>query len=189
VQHNNTTELKMPTTYYDAILRITEGRLIVEHQGDTLDLPTFPNSKDCLSVLIGKTGIVQFVPESDYWRFVAYQDQSLRRVYELDHSDRIGWKNDSKGDRWTAPVCIVPGEYGAFIEDDTEEVTIAVPPEFFDLCDRLNATPEQVLRAFVADAAEIINYVANPRADGYSSNGRDERRLADDYLNRVFFVE
>lgn len=180
----------MPTAYYDAILRtVTEDRLTVEHQGETLELPTFPNVNDWLNSLIGKTGIVKFVPESDCWRFEVYRDQSLRRVYGLDHGDRIGWKNDSKGERWTAPACIVPGENGAFIEDDTEEVTIAVPPEFFDLCARLNATPERVLRAFVADASEVMNYVANPRADGYSSNGSDERRLADEYLSRLFLGE
>lgn len=38
--------------------------------------------------------------------------------------------------------------------------------------------PETVLRGFVADLAGIINQHTNPRTDGYSSNGSDERNMA-----------
>ena len=43
---------------------------------------------------------------------------------------------------------------------------------------RGGVTPEQVLRGFIADLAEIVNWAADPRTDGYSSNGSDERRMA-----------
>jgi len=44
----------------------------------------------------------------------------------------------------------------------------------------------QVLRGFIADAASLNNYMAEPRADGYSSNGSDERMLAYDYIERAY---
>jgi hypothetical protein len=65
------------------------------------------------------------------------------------------------------------------------KITLQLPPEFLALCRRDKATPEAVLRGFIADLCEIRNYVANPRADGYSSNGSDERLLANEYYNRV----
>ena len=46
-------------------------------------------------------------------------------------------------------------------------------------------SPEVVLRGFIADLAEIMNWADNPRADGYSSNGSDERRYAMEYYERV----
>jgi hypothetical protein len=46
-------------------------------------------------------------------------------------------------------------------------------------------TPEIVLRGFIADLCGIINWHASPREDGYSSNGSDERRMAQDYYDRV----
>ena len=45
--------------------------------------------------------------------------------------------------------------------------------------------PETVLRGFIADLAEIMNWARNPREDGYSSNGSDERRMAREYYERV----
>ena len=60
-----------------------------------------------------------------------------------------------------------------------------LPPEFIALCQRDNVAPEVVLRGFIADLAEIINWANNPRTDGYSSNGSDERRYAMEYYERV----
>ena len=45
--------------------------------------------------------------------------------------------------------------------------------------------PEVVLRGFIADLCEIISWHSAPRADGYSSNGSDERRMAREYYERV----
>lgn len=64
-------------------------------------------------------------------------------------------------------------------------VTILLPDEFVLLCARDNVTPEAVLRGFIGDLCQITNYVNNPRADGYNSNGSDERCMAMEYYERV----
>ena len=64
-------------------------------------------------------------------------------------------------------------------------ITLALPEEFIALCASDGVAPELVLRGFIADLAGIMNWVANPRADGYSSNGSDERRLVMEYYERV----
>lgn len=64
-------------------------------------------------------------------------------------------------------------------------VTIELPPEFIRLCERDQVKPQVVLRGFIADLCGIMNWVNNPRADGYSSNGSDERRMAEEYYERV----
>jgi hypothetical protein len=64
-------------------------------------------------------------------------------------------------------------------------ITIDLPAEFVELCQADGVKPETVLRGFIADLAGIMNWAANPRADGYSSNGSDERSMARDYYERV----
>jgi hypothetical protein len=60
-----------------------------------------------------------------------------------------------------------------------------LPPEFLVLCKADGITPETVLRGFIADLCSLMNYVADPRTDGYSSNGSDERDMARAYYERV----
>ena len=64
-------------------------------------------------------------------------------------------------------------------------ITVALPEEFLALCASDGVAPDVVLRGFIADLAGIMNWAANPRADGYSSNGSDERRMAMEYYERV----
>lgn len=64
-------------------------------------------------------------------------------------------------------------------------ITLALPEEFMALCASDGVAPEQVLRGFIADLSQIMNWVAEPRTDGYCSNGSDERRLAMEYYERV----
>ena len=64
-------------------------------------------------------------------------------------------------------------------------ITIDLPAEFVELCKADGVTPETVLRGFIVDLAGIINWSDNPRADGYGSNGSDERRYAMEYYERV----
>jgi hypothetical protein len=66
-----------------------------------------------------------------------------------------------------------------------KRITIELPAEFVELCKRDNVPPETVLRGFIADLCEIMNWASNPRTDGYSSNGSDERQMANDYYERV----
>ena len=65
------------------------------------------------------------------------------------------------------------------------KITIQLPVEFIEFCKADGVTPETVLRGFIADLAGINNWVANPRKDGYSSNGSDERDMAQAYYERV----
>lgn len=58
-------------------------------------------------------------------------------------------------------------------------VTIELPPEFVRLCERDQVKPE------VADLCGIISWARDPRADGYCSNGSDERDYAAAYYERV----
>ncbi|HYS75938.1 MAG TPA: hypothetical protein VEM38_07600 [Burkholderiales bacterium] len=64
------------------------------------------------------------------------------------------------------------------------KITLALPPEFIALCAGDNVKPETVLRGFIADVCGIMNWASNPREDGYSSNGSDERDMAYAYYER-----
>jgi hypothetical protein len=73
------------------------------------------------------------------------------------------------------------------------KVSLNLPEEFIELCARDGVKPEEVIKGFIADVAEIVNWVhpdptegRMPRPkDGYNSNGSDERRLANEYYMRV----
>jgi hypothetical protein len=64
-------------------------------------------------------------------------------------------------------------------------ITLQLPPEFIALCERDQVTPETVLRGFIADVCGLMNWSHAPRSDGYSSNGSDERDMAEAYYARV----
>jgi hypothetical protein len=64
-------------------------------------------------------------------------------------------------------------------------ITLELPEEFINLCQEDDTTPEAVLRGFIADLCGIMNWQSNPRPDGYSSNGSDERLMAREYYERV----
>ncbi len=65
------------------------------------------------------------------------------------------------------------------------KLTLELPPEFIELCESDGVMPETVLRGFIADLCELISWQAHPRADGYNSNGSDERQYAQAYYHRV----
>ena len=71
------------------------------------------------------------------------------------------------------------------MSDQNPSITIQLPPEFVELCESHGVSPETVLRGFIADVSGIMNWAANPRKDGYSSNGSDERDMAQQYYQRV----
>lgn len=66
-----------------------------------------------------------------------------------------------------------------------DQVRLGLPEEFTDLCFENKVSPETVLHGFIADLCEIRNTIDNPRADKLSSNGSDERMLANQYFERV----
>ena len=118
--------------------------------------------------------------------FYPYIDQTLRREPLIDGAEGLGWTCESMGFPFIAPHHIVPGSGGQFLPDATTPVTINVPSEFVDICAEFQQSPDSVLRAFIADSAGLMNFFSCPRADGYSSNGSDERDLAEQYLERTF---
>ena len=67
----------------------------------------------------------------------------------------------------------------------SQRITIELPAEFIALCEADGIEPETVIRGFIADLAEIMNWVSDPREDGYASNGSDERMKAREYYERV----
>jgi hypothetical protein len=69
--------------------------------------------------------------------------------------------------------------------NNTVKITIELPQEFIELCHLDGVKPETVLRGFIADLCGIMNWAKSPRADGYSSNGSDERTRAREYYERV----
>ena len=69
-----------------------------------------------------------------------------------------------------------------------KRVTLDLPPEFLELCERDGVPPKQVLRAFIADLCEIQPLGPDGRTDGYCSSGSDERRLAGEYYSRVGYA-
>ena len=57
-------------------------------------------------------------------------------------------------------------------------ITLQLPAEFIALCAGHGVEPDRVLRGFIADLCEL-------RAGEYTTNGSDERRLAEEYYERV----
>lgn len=66
-----------------------------------------------------------------------------------------------------------------------KSIKLALPDEFIALCESDGVAPDVVLRGFIADLAGIMSWAADPRLDGYCSNGSDERSMAMDYYRRV----
>lgn len=64
-------------------------------------------------------------------------------------------------------------------------LTIALPSEMITLCDGDGVEPQVVLCGFIADLCGLLNWAKDPRPDGYSSNGSDERDHAEAYYERV----
>lgn len=148
------------------------------------------------SSLPGDPALVHFRP---------YADQSLRRVYELDSTNdefqlvplnfgsfphhrahRIcAWRCDDLPDGFLAPAGLVPGPAGRFVADETEVVSVRVPPEFVREASRVQMKPVELLESFIGDVSGIHNFANNPRADGYGSNGSDERDMAAGWLERA----
>lgn len=182
-------------------------QLIVEYQGKqhVLRATRSANEGD-----IGKVGYVlpsKFPSAAEHGTMIfrAYQDQSLRRVYELDTTNdehqmvplnhgkwphhrahmTCGWRCDSRPTGFLAPAGLVPGAKGEFVPDETEVVSVRIPPEFEWEARRHQMKPAELLESFIGDLAGIQNYGSRPRADRFGSNGSDERMLADHWLERA----
>jgi len=185
--------------------------LVFDYLGDAKRVPTFGGSaraaKDSNEEqkwfepgLFGVVMNTDTTGDAPMFRWTAYLDQTLRRAFELDTFEgpdpddetlrrnlaRIGWRNQLTPGGFLAPTGIIPGKNGDFIDDETGVIMVDVPPEFHALCWEFKRTAEEILRGFMADAAGLMNYVSEPRADRLSSNGSDERGLAYGYLDRAY---
>lgn len=181
--------------------------LVVDCAGVTREIPGGLTWKECnTDINLGKWGCLvqaEYRPPgapSGICYFRPYGDQSLRRAPEMDCAERedstdpkalgraravVGWRCDDHPHGFLAPVGLIPGQHGSYVPDLTVAVTVRVPPEFVREAERVQMTPEQLLRSFVGDLAGIENFVSRPRADGYSSNGSDEHMYAQQWLDRA----
>lgn len=124
-------------------------------------------------------------PEAPFG-FYAYPDQRLRRVPAEDDPDHKRWAWQIAGRFLTCKAGIIPGKDGVVVPEDTQRVFLNVPREFIDLCRASQLLPETVLRGFIADLCQLMNWAYCPREDEYSSNGSDERRMAWLYFERAY---
>jgi hypothetical protein len=190
---------------FDAVVlaKDAEAKTITFKMPDGREL-VFPNANDFFAV--GDVGCLVLNERYDAASFslARYPDPRLRRWPEHDAQpsedpDREGcrvrlwgWRllsdnDDGENDRpLLVRAGVIPGKNGRMIEDETEQVKIDVPPEFFALCERNGLKVEQVLRGFIADVCGLQNYIVEPREDGYGSNGSDERMMASDYFQRAY---
>ena len=134
----------------------------------------------------GAVGHLRMPDERVPFSFYPYPDQRLRRLPAED-DPRLslwGWQIDDR--HFGAKAGIVPGHDGLVVTQDTQTLVIDIPREFVDLCERSRLRPNTVLRGFIADLCDLMNWAYCPREDDYSSNGSDERRMAQFYFERAY---
>lgn len=127
-------------------------------------------------------------------RFHPYVEQRLRKIGELHpaqtRNGRVGqfiWKLDGSSVRIFCSAQVIPGRDGAYIKDQTVPMEpMGLPPEFIDLCEQRGVPPNSVLRGLIADLCGLQNFMVNPREDGFSSNGSDERMYAQQWFDRAY---
>jgi hypothetical protein len=134
----------------------------------------------------GTIGQLRLPAGSMPFSFHPYPDQRLCRVVIEDDPQRNlwGWRIEDR--HFAAKAGIVPGRDGLVVAEDTETLVINIPREFIDLCEKARLHPKTVVRGFIADLCELMNWAYCPREDDYSSNGSDERRMAQLYFERAY---
>lgn len=172
---------------------IGEELLVVQYAGNEYELCSgakYREPNPNVSI-IGQIGYVCFESlwlsgvRGPGWLFRPYIDQSLRRMHELDLLHDVGWWCEAR-DGFRAPAGVIPGSGGAFVPDETVQTQLRVPKEFVQVATALQLHPDELLRSFIGDLCGLNNYLGCPRADGYSSNGSDERDYAQAWLDRAY---
>jgi hypothetical protein len=135
---------------------------------------------------VGSVGRLRLPAPGSSFSFHVYSDPGLRREPALDNADRgiWGWRLEDR--QFTIKAGILPGKAGAFVPNDTESVQIDLPRELLNLAAACQLQPVMILREFIANLCGLRNLCACPREDGYSSNGSDERDLAQEYFRRTY---
>jgi len=170
---------------------------VVECRGETAEIPCHPATGVENIGLMGYLAPHWEPSDSPGCIFHAYPDQTLRRAVELDapdtHVERdgrrpnvVGWYCDARPEGFRAPVGLVPGLMGEFVPDDSWAELLRVPREFKVLARDHRLSVEELLQAFMADVCSLRNTLGAPRADGLTSNGSDERDLAEQWFQRAF---
>ena len=134
----------------------------------------------------GTIGRLRFPANGIPFGFYPYPDQRMRRVPAEDDAGRKLWGWNIGALHFSAKAGIVPGKGGLVVSEDTEALVIEIPREFIDYCGTYRLLPRTVLRGFIADLCELMDWYVCPREDGYSSNGSDERLLAQRYFHRAY---
>ncbi len=170
---------------YDAVLaRVDEaaGVLIFDVSGTSHCLI----STTSCSWEVGTIGRLRLPSDRSPFGFYEYPDQRLRRVPAHDDLRRglWGWRVAER--HFVAKAGIVPGKFGIVVPENTQTLVLEIPREFIHQCQKYDLTPPTVLRGFIADLCALMSWSACPREDGYSSNGSDERRLAQEYFRHAY---
>lgn len=138
----------------------------------------------------GQRGVLTVKSETDFV-FQPYRDQRLRRAPQ--HDLRRGeedwlwcWTIEGTDRQFLLKPHFVPGVDGRHIDDETDAIELDVPAEFSEFCGSRGLNAEEVLRGFIADLCGLQSSVANPREDGFCSNGGDERRIAAEWFDRAY---
>lgn len=204
-----------PTLFYDSELLSTSvtgnnAQFVIRYHGEEITLAgdasnlafceKFIKNNPSNTPVIGLARLIQrkgfgSARNRGAYRFDPYIDQSLRRAFDLDsfefsrethNSNCIGWRNSKHPDGFLAPKGLVPGQHGRFISSSTQDIPVAIPLEFVELCSRMRVEPESVLKTFIADLCHLTGGAELPRADGFSNRGGDAERKARDYLKQAW---
>ena len=204
-----------PTLFYDSeLLSVSvtgnDAQLTIRYQGQEMTLQgEISNANNCRkrleeqadgTPLIGLTRMIQRKSSGASrtrigYRFDPYVDQTLRRAFDLDvyefsrethNSNSIGWRNAKYPEGFLAPKGLVPGQNGRFVSSSTQDVQVAVPLEFFELCTRMRSDPETILKGFIADACSLASTPELPRADANMNHGTKAKRKAREYLRQAW---
>jgi hypothetical protein len=135
---------------------------------------------------LGTVGRLRLSADESSFSFTGYPDQRHRREPAEDDPRQglWGWRIGEL--TFSCKAALIPGLGGVVVREDTETLVIQMPREFVDLCATYRLRPDTVLRGFIADLCELINWSHCPREDGYSSNGSDERQMAQHYFKRAY---
>lgn len=178
----------MEQLFYDAkLLKISDGTATYSWQGQRLQRPASNLTQQ--QERVGQIGLLvvnEVSGETGF--FQPYLEQRLRRAMQYDLADMWAWRLEGKEGIILVKSSVIPGIDGRVIIDETTPLLLAIPPEFTALCAEFKSDVEQVLRGFIADACGLQNHFKEPREDGYSSNGSDERTQAYDYLDRAYGI-
>jgi hypothetical protein len=130
----------------------------------------------------GVIGALRLGSGDSHADFSVYPDQRLRRTPDRDRPALGWWSWAIEDHHFYVRAGIIPGIAGAVVRDECQPLEIQIPPEFAALCQRVDLTAPELLRAFIADVSAIRDSRRCPREDRYCSKGVDQRFLAGQYV-------